>query len=226
MSATAFNAVLDLDERLREQFADQGISLPTSNLTLVETAPDTVDGPQILWAGEVRMMLDAYREMGLAVLLAVIFVYLILVGYYQSFTIPLIAMAAIPLGVIGVFPGHWIMGVPFSGASIIGIIALAGVVVRSSLLIIDFAGEKLAAGVPLREAVLEAATLRLRPIFLTAVTVLLGSLVMLLDPVFNGLAVSLIFGTLVSTVLTVLVIPVIVYRVARGKVARGEQFLG
>lgn len=226
LSATAFNAVLDLDERLREQFADQGIALPTSNLTLVETAPDTVDGPQILWAGEVRMMLDAYREMGLAVLLAVIFVYLILVGYYQSFTIPLIAMAAIPLGVIGVFPGHWIMGVPFSGASIIGIIALAGVVVRSSLLIIDFAGEKLAAGVPLREAVLEAATLRLRPIFLTAVTVLLGSLVMLLDPVFNGLAVSLIFGTLVSTVLTVLVIPVIVYRVARGKVARGEQFLG
>lgn len=226
LASTSFNAVLDLDERLRDQLRAQGIILPTSNLSLWESAPDTVNGPQILWSGEVRMMLDAYREMGLAVLLAVTFVYLILVAYYQSFTIPLIAMAAIPLGVIGVFPGHWLMGVPFSGASIIGIIALAGVVVRSSLLIIDFAGEKLAAGVELREAVQEAATLRLRPIFLTAVTVLLGSLVMLLDPVFNGLAVSLIFGTLVSTVLTVLVIPVIVYRVAREQMARGRKFLG
>ncbi|MEL0082417.1 MAG: efflux RND transporter permease subunit [Gammaproteobacteria bacterium] len=226
LAATSFNAVLDLDARLRKQFAHQGIDLPTSNLSLWESAPDTVNGPQLLWSGEVRMMLDAYREMGLAVVLAVTFVYLILVGYYQSFTVPLIAMAAIPLGVIGVFPGHWIMGVPFSGASIIGIIALSGVVVRSSLLIIDFAGEKIAAGVELREAVIDAATLRLRPIFLTAVTVLLGSLVMLLDPVFNGLAVSLIFGTLVSTVLTVLVIPVIIYRVARGQAAKGIRFLG
>ena len=118
------------------------------------------------------------------------------------------------------------MGVPFSGASIIGIIALAGVVVRSSLLIIDFVGEQQLAGVELREAVIEGAMLRLRPIFLTAVTVLLGSLVMLLDPVFNGLAVSLIFGTLVSTVFTVIVVPVIVYRVAKREAERGRSFLG
>ena len=225
-STTAFNAVLDLDKKIRAEQAERGLILPTSNLSLFEQAPDTVNGLQMLWAGEVRMMLDTYREMGMAVVLAVIFIYLILVGYYQSFLIPLIAMSAIPLGMIGVFPGHWIMGVPFSGASIIGIIALAGVVVRSSLLIIDFVGEQQLAGVELREAVIEGAMLRLRPIFLTAVTVLLGSLVMLLDPVFNGLAVSLIFGTLVSTVFTVIVVPVIVYRVAKREAERGRSFLG
>ena len=224
-SGTSFNAVLDLDARIRELAATDGITLPTSNLTLVESAPDTVNGLQLLWSGEVRMMLDTYREMGLALLLAVTFIFLILVGYYQSFVVPLIAMSAIPLGVIGVFPGHWLLGVPFSGASIIGIIALSGVVVRSSLLIIDFVGERVAAGVDLRTAVLEGATLRLRPIFLTAVTVLLGSMVMLFDPVFNGLAVSLIFGTLVSTGLTVIVIPAITYRFARWEAARGRQFL-
>jgi len=124
-------------------------------------------------------------------------------------------MAAIPLGLAGVFPGHWLMGQPFNATSMIGIIALAGVVVRNSLLIIDFVLDYRRQGMDLREAILEAGAVRLRPILLTALAIVLGSAVMLADPVFGGLAISLIFGTLVSTVLTLIVVPLLLYLLLR-----------
>lgn len=134
-----------------------------------------------------------------------------LVAYYQSFSLPLVAMAAIPLGLAGVFPGHWLMGQPFNATSMIGIIALAGVVVRNSLLIIDFVLDYLRQGMDLREAILEAGAVRFRPILLTALAIVLGSAVMLADPVFGGLAISLIFGTMAVTALTLMVVPLLLY---------------
>ncbi len=126
-------------------------------------------------------------------------------------------MAAIPLGLAGVFPGHWLMQSQFSATSMIGVIALAGVVVRNSLLIIDFVLEYRRQGKQLREAVLEAGAVRLRPILLTALAIVLGSAIMLTDPLFSGLAISLIFGTLAATMLTLVVIPLLLWRLLRAK---------
>ncbi|MEY8204662.1 MAG: efflux RND transporter permease subunit, partial [Bermanella sp.] len=196
------NAVIDLDRRLDNLDMGDGTKLTTANLRLSSVIPDTIDGYHLLWDGEMRLTLDTFGDMLVALGIALIFIYLMLVGYYRSFMIPLVAMSAIPLGLIGVFPGHWIMDQSFSAASMIGVIALSGVVVRNSLLIIDFILDYVKQGMPLREAVSEAGAVRMRPIILTALAIILGSAVMLTDPVFGGLAISLIFGTIASTALT------------------------
>ena len=204
-------AVIDLDNRIEGMEVGDGSTLKTGNLGFNPEVPDTIDGYKLLWEGEIRLSLDTFREMGNAMVVALAFIYLLLVAYYRSFSIPLVAMSAIPLGLAGVFPGHWIMGQSFSATSMIGVSALSGVVVRNSLLIIDFVMDYMKSGMPLREAVAEAGAVRLRPILLTALAIVLGSAVMLLDPVFGGLAISLIFGTIVATVLTLLVVPVLLY---------------
>lgn len=204
-------AVMDIDKRLDNMSLGEGETLKTGNLRLQSIAPDTIDGYQLLWDGEIRLTLDVFRDMLGALGIALVFIYLLLVGYYASFKISLIAMSAIPLGLIGVFPGHWIVGEPFTSTSMIGVIALAGVVVRNSLLIIDFVLDYMKQGMSAYEAVREAGAVRLRPILLTALAIVLGSAVMLSDPVFGGLAISLIFGTIVSTALTLVVIPMLLY---------------
>lgn len=206
-----FYAILDLDKRINGLAIDSRRTLATANLTQESVRPDTTGGYQLLWSGEVRQSLDFFRDQGNAMRVAMALIYLLFVAYYRSFIIPLVAMAAIPLGLIGVFPGHWLLGQPFSGPSMIGVIALAGVVVRNSLLIIDFILAYLKEGKSLDEAVREAGAVRLRPILLTALAVTLGSAIMLTDPVFCGLAISLIFGTLSSTILTMLIIPLLVH---------------
>ncbi|MFZ2950083.1 MAG: efflux RND transporter permease subunit [Desulfuromonadaceae bacterium] len=204
-------AVLDLDKRIDGMEVGDGSRLVTGNLRPKSLAPDTINGYRLHWDGEMRLMLDTYRDMLVALALALIGIFLLLVAYYQSFAVPMIAMAAIPLGIVGVFPGHWLLGQAYSATSMVGVIALAGVVVRNSLLIIDFVLDYLRRGVEPREAVLEGSAMRLRPILLTALAIVLGSLVMLTDPVFSGLAISLIFGTIASTVLTVIVVPLLLY---------------
>ncbi|MFW2438759.1 MAG: efflux RND transporter permease subunit [Arenicellales bacterium] len=161
------------------------------------------------WDGEMRLTLDVFRDLGTAFAVALILIYLVLVGYFQSFMLPIIVMGAIPLTMIGVFPGHAIMGQYFTATSMIGFIALAGVVVRNSLLLIDFIIEYRRTGHSLEQAVLQAGVTRLRPILLTAIAIVLGTMVMIFDPVFGGLAVSLIFGTIASTILTLFVVPLV-----------------
>jgi len=146
--------------------------------------------------------------------LALTVIYLLLVGYYRSFRLPLLAMVSIPLAMIGVFPGHWILGVTFSAASMIGVIALAGVVVRNSLLIIDFIQAYQKQGYPLEEAICEAGTVRLRPILLTTLAIIFGTAIMVPDAVIGGLAISLIFGAASSALFTVFVIPLLYRRLA------------
>ena len=156
-----------------------------------------------------RMMLDSYRDLALSLCLSVGSICLILVAYYQSFGLAFIALAAVPLCFIGMFPGHWLFGVQFSASSLVGVTALSGVVVRSSLLIIDFVIDYLKAGLPLKEAVVDAGAVRLRPILLTTLAIILGSLILLPDPVFGGLAITFVFGAAASTVFTIFLIPIL-----------------
>jgi multidrug efflux pump subunit AcrB len=205
-------AVLSLDKMLDGvKLPETGVTFHTANLGFVAATPDDVMDYTILWGGEMRLTLDVFRDMGSAFIVALIFIYLILVGYYKSFMIPTIVMGAIPLTMIGVFPGHWLTDQAFTATSMIGVIALAGIVVRNSLLLIDFILEYEKEGRSLKESVIEAGKVRFRPILLTALAIMFGSMIMVTDPVFGGLAVALIFGTLSSTVLTLLVIPSLYY---------------
>ncbi|VAW49773.1 Acriflavin resistance protein [hydrothermal vent metagenome] len=205
-------AVLTLDKMLDNvQLPESGVTFKTANLGFVEAHPDDVMDYNLLWGGEMRLTLDVFRDMGSAFIVAIILIYFVLVGYYRSFMIPAIVMGAIPLTMIGVFPGHWITDQAFTATSMIGVIALAGIVVRNSLLLIDFILEYEAQGKSLKESVIEAGKVRFRPILLTALAIMSASLIMVTDPVFGGLAVSMIFGTLSSTVLTLLVIPALYY---------------
>jgi multidrug efflux pump subunit AcrB len=209
-STSQVYAVLNMWNRLRSQPLPSGVSLEQYFM-----AAPGVAGYSLRWDGEMRLTLDVFRDLGSAFAVAIVLIYLILVGYYRSFMIPLIVMGAIPLTIIGVFPGHTLTGQYFTATSMIGVIALAGIVVRNSLLLIDFILEFRKSGHGLEEAVLQAGVTRMRPILLTAFAIILGTFIMMFDPVFGGLAVSLIFGTFVSTVLTLLVIPLIYFAYAR-----------
>jgi multidrug efflux pump subunit AcrB len=181
--------------------------------------PDTL-GYSLRWDGEMRLTLDVFRDLGAAFMVALVLIYLVLVGYYRSFATPMIVMGAIPLTLIGVLPGHALLGQYFTATSMIGVIALAGIVVRNSLLLIDFILDFRREGHALREAVIQAGATRMRPILLTAFAIILGTFIMVFDPVFGGLAVSLIFGTFASTVLTLFVIPLVYYLWARRDASR------
>ena len=184
-------------------------SLEVGNLGFHEDQPENFTKNQLFWLGEMRLTLDVFRDLGSAFLVAIVLIYILLTAFYQSFSIPLIIMGAIPLTIIGVFPGHWLMHQPFTATSMIGVIALAGIVVRNSLLLIDFILEHQHRGSSITEAVIESGVERILPIVLTALAIILGSSVMLSDPVFGGLAISLIFGSFASTVLTLFLIPLI-----------------
>ena len=163
------------------------------------------------WDGEWQVTYETFRDMGLAYGVGLILIYLLVVAQFRSYLVPLVIMVPIPLTVIGVLPGHALLGANFTATSMIGMIALAGIIVRNSILLVDFANLKTGEGLPFREAILQSAAARAKPIALTALAAMLGATFILDDPIFNGLAIALIFGILVSTVLTLVVIPVLYY---------------
>jgi multidrug efflux pump subunit AcrB len=163
------------------------------------------------WDGEWQITYETFRDMGIAFAVAMLLIYLLIVGQFQSFFTPIIIMAPIPLTLIGIVPGHWLTGAYFTATSMIGFIALAGIIVRNSILLVDFIQQQEQAGVPLREAVIKAGAIRTRPILLTAAALMVGAFVIILDPIFQGLAVSLLFGVGASTLLTLIVIPILYY---------------
>jgi multidrug efflux pump subunit AcrB len=163
------------------------------------------------WDGEWQITYETFRDMGLAYSVGLILIYLLVVAQFRSYGIPLIIMAPIPLTLIGIMPGHALLGREFTATSMIGMIALAGIIVRNSILLVDFIKQEMAAGVPLQDAVIRAGAVRARPIALTALAAMLGAFFILDDPIFSGLAVSLIFGIFVSTLLTLAVIPILYY---------------
>ncbi|MFO1310639.1 MAG: efflux RND transporter permease subunit [Burkholderiales bacterium] len=177
------------------------------------------------WDGEWRVTYELFRDMGIAYAVGLVLIYLLVVAEFGSYVTPLVIMAPIPLTAIGVMPGHALLGAQFTATSMIGMIALAGIIVRNSILLVDFINLQLERGVPFATAVVQSAVARTRPIALTGLAAMLGALFILDDPIFNGLAVSLIFGILISTLLTLVVIPVLYYGVdPRGvrKPARSE----
>jgi multidrug efflux pump subunit AcrB len=169
------------------------------------------------WDGEWQITLEVFRDLGLAFLVVIIVIYMLIVGWFQNFTVPLIMLAAIPLSLIGILLGHWMMGAYFTATSMIGFIALAGVMVRNSILLIDFINIRLDEGATLKEAIIEAGAVRTTPILLTAGAVALGAVIILFDPVFQGLAISLMGGTVTSTFLTLVVVPLLYFKMMRNK---------
>jgi multidrug efflux pump subunit AcrB len=167
--------------------------------------------PSLKWDGEWQVTYETFRDMGLAYAVGLILIYLLVVAQFRSYRIPLIIMAPIPLTLIGILPGHALLDRQFTATSMIGMIALAGIIVRNSILLVDFIHGEVARGVPLADAVVKAGAVRTRPIALTGFAAMAGAFFILDDPIFSGLAVSLIFGILVSTVLTLVVIPVVYY---------------
>ena len=165
----------------------------------------------IKWDGESQITYETFRDMGLAYAVGLILIYLLVVAQFGSYLTPLIIMAPIPLTIIGVMPGHALLGAQFTATSMIGMIALAGIIVRNSILLVDFINLQVRSGIEFKQAVVNSAITRAQPIVLTGLAAMLGAFFILDDPIFNGLAISLIFGILVSTVLTLVVIPLLYY---------------
>ncbi len=177
----------------------------------------------IKWDGEWQITYETFRDMGIAYAVGLVLIYLLVVAQFGSYLAPLVIMAPIPLTIMGVMPGHALLGAQFTATSMIGMISLAGIIVRNSILLTDFINLQRAAGVDFEEAVIRAAVVRAKPIALTALAAMLGALFILDDPIFNGLAISLIFGILVSTLLTLVVIPVLYYAAFRNRPHAAEQ---
>jgi multidrug efflux pump subunit AcrB len=195
--------MLDIDSALADYRTPDGAVLSG---TL--TGPPPADGRSAFeWGGEWTVTYETFRDLGLAFGAALLMIYFLLVMEFRDLRIPLIIMAPIPLTLLGIVPGHWLLGADFTATSMIGFIALAGIIVRNSILLVDFALHQLGDGVPLQEALLAACVARTRPILITALALVGGSAVILTDPIFQGMAVSLLFGVLVSTLLTLAVVP-------------------
>lgn len=177
--------------------------------------PDEPSGFAIKWDGEWQITYETFRDMGLAYAAGMLLIYLLIVGYFRNYLVPLVIMAPIPLTLIGVMPGHALMGAQFTATSMIGMIALAGIIVRNSILLVDFINHLLERGQALEQALVQACAVRAQPIALTALAAMSGAFFILDDPIFNGLAISLIFGILVSTALTLVVIPLLYYTLLR-----------
>lgn len=167
------------------------------------------DDIKMKWDGEWQITYEVFRDLGIAFAIALIVMYLLVTGWFQSFITPVIIMSPIPLTLIGVIPGHWAFGAFFTATSMIGVIALAGIIVRNSILLVEFTIMRRKEGATLSDAVIEAGIVRAKPIILTAAAVVIGAIVILFDPIFSGLAISLMFGTIASTILTLFVIPVL-----------------
>ncbi|WP_163268937.1 efflux RND transporter permease subunit [Chelativorans alearense] len=177
--------------------------------------PDDESHPTLLWDGEWEVTWVTFRDMGAAFMVAILGIYILVVAQFGSFKLPLVILTPIPLTFIGIMLGHWLFGAPFSATSMIGFIALAGIIVRNSILLVDFIRNVRSPERPLVDVLLEAGAIRFKPILLTAIAAMIGAAVILADPIFQGLAISLLFGLASSTALTVLVIPAI-YVALRG----------
>ncbi|MGC4027934.1 MAG: efflux RND transporter permease subunit [Steroidobacteraceae bacterium] len=195
---------------LAGQVSDEAIDGQRLSQFFIRQPPDTATFA-IKWDGEWQITYETFRDMGIAYAAGMVLIYLLVVAYFRSYAVPLVIMAPIPLTVIGVMPGHALLGGQFTATSMIGMIALAGIIVRNSILLVDFINHLVEQGHTAERAVVDACAVRAQPIALTALAAMAGAFFILDDPIFNGLAISLVFGILVSTVLTLVVIPLLYY---------------
>jgi multidrug efflux pump subunit AcrB len=205
-------------------YAILAMSKPVGEIRLADGQPVTErmvddpmagDRPAVVWDGEWQITYEVFRDLGIAFAAVLVLIYVLVVAWFRSFVIPLLIMAPIPLTLVGILPGHAVTGMFFTATSMIGMIALAGIIVRNSILLVDFIQLSLERGMSLEEAVLEAGAVRFMPIFLTAATVIAGALGIVMDPIFQGLAVALMTGVFASTLLTLVLIPLLYYVVMK-----------
>ena len=194
----------DLDAR---QFGAESAELTVHHLT----TPLGDLGPALKWDGEWHITLEVFRDLGLAFAAVLVLIAMLMVGWFRSYATPLVVMAAIPFSLIGILPAHWALGAFFTATSMIGFMAGAGIVVRNSIILVDFIELRRAHGLSLRDAVVEAGAVRFRPMLLTALAVIVGASVILADPIFQGLAISLMFGEIASLLISRLAVPVLYF---------------
>ncbi|RFM29408.1 efflux RND transporter permease subunit [Chitinophaga silvisoli] len=211
-------AISDVSGKLKSIKVPDGYSLKEE----YTHQPELEDNYSLKWDGEWQITFEVFRDLGIAFAVVIIMIYILIVGWFQNFTVPLIMLAAIPLSLIGIVLGHWMLHAYFTATSMIGFIALAGVMVRNSILLIDFVNIRLREGIPLKQAIIEAGAVRTTPILLTAGAVALGAVIILFDPIFQGLAISLMGGTVTSTFLTLIVVPLLYFKMMRKKSLKSD----
>lgn len=212
-------AILGMDEKLQKMEIPTGYKVEE----LYMGQPDSEENFTVKWDGEWQITLEVFRDLGIAFLVVMVIIYMLIVGWFQDFKTPFVMMVAIPLSLIGIVLGHWMLGAYFTATSFIGMIALAGIMVRNSVLLIDFIEIRLRQGEPIKQAIIEAGAVRTTPILLTTGAVVIGAMIILFDPIFQGLAISLVFGAITSTFLTLLVVPVVYYMAERKKWKENEE---
>ncbi len=204
-------AISDLSDHLKTVKVPPGYSLKEE----YTHEPELEDNYSLKWDGEWQITFEVFRDLGIAFGVVLVMIYILIVGWFQNFTVPLVMLAAIPLSLIGVVLGHWVMHAYFTATSMVGFIALAGVMVRNSILLIDFINIRLKDGIPLKQAIIETGAVRTSPILMTAGAVALGAVIIMMDPKFEGLAISLMGGTITSTFLTLIVVPLLYFKMMR-----------
>jgi multidrug efflux pump subunit AcrB len=204
-------AILDLNRQLDALELPDGARIERYSTM----PPETSDHVAMKWDGEWQITYEVFRDLGIAFAVVLALIAVLVIGWFQSFTVPIAILLPIPLSLIGILPGHWGFGAFFTATSMIGFIAGAGIIVRNSIILVDFIELKLRQGMPLEEAVVEAGAVRFRPMLLTAAAVVVGSFVILFDPIFQGLAISLMMGEIAATVLSRMAVPVVYYLIAR-----------
>ena len=207
-------AILALNRALDRVRAPDGSPIPRH----VAAPPILTDRVALKWDGEWQVTYEVFRDLGLAFAAVMVLIYVLVVAWFGSFKTPLVIMAPIPLTLVGILPGHGLMGAFFTATSMIGFIAGAGIIVRNSIILVDFVELRRREGMPLAEAVIDAGAVRFRPMLLTAAAVIVGASVILFDPIFQGLAISLMAGEVASTLLSRMAVPVLYYMSER----RGE----
>ncbi|MBD2465475.1 efflux RND transporter permease subunit [Oscillatoria sp. FACHB-1407] len=210
---SAVYAMLNLQPQIDKLVPQAGTKIQT----YLTQQPPTNETYAMKWDGEWQVTYEVFRDLGIAFAVVLVLIYALVVGWFQSFTTPLVIMAAIPFSLIGIMPAHWLMGSFFTATSMIGFIAGAGIVVRNSIILVDFIELRLKEGMPLEEAVIDAGAVRFRPMLLTAAAVVVGSAIILTDPIFKGLAISLMAGEVASLLLSRSAVPILYYKLWRNR---------
>ena len=204
-------AILQMNKKLAEldgrDFGGRQEKVQIYNLN----QPFSENEPAMKWDGEWHITLEVFRDLGLAFCVVMVLIYMLMVGWFKNYITPLVVMAAIPFSLIGILPAHWGFGAFFTATSMIGFMAGAGIVVRNSIILVDFIELRISQGEPLAKAVVDAGAIRFRPMLLTALAVVIGASVILADPIFQGLAMSLMFGEIASLLISRMAVPVLYF---------------
>ncbi len=211
--------ILAISDQLKDVKVPEGYTLSEE----FTQQPFMEDNYSLKWDGEWQITYEVFRDLGTAFAVVLLVIYMLIIGWFQNFKVPFVMMISIPLSLVGILVGHWMLGAFFTATSMIGLIALAGIMVRNAILLIDFINLRLAEGIPLKEAVIEAGAVRTTPILLTAGTVVIGAVVILFDPIFQGLAISLMGGSIASTFLTLIIVPLIYFMTEKRKYPEKED---